>query len=267
MPPATETIDAGGCTSCPARSTCTCIFASPAIRTRKLGAARRPRPWAASRRCSTCRTPIRRPDARSLPPSIDHGGQVGYVDFGIYGLLGEDNLDQLERADRGRRRSASSCFMGNTFGNLPSPADRRHARRLRDRRPPGYRVVAARRERVDHGAAPDQAARGRAPRPAGAPGRAAGGGRRRGGAAAPPSWRNGPARASTSCTCRRPTSCVRCARPRRAASTSPGDLPALPAARRHAYTRRLAHPGQSAGARGAHQDAALGRRCRTARST
>ncbi len=43
-----------------------------------------------------------------------------YVDFGIYGLLGEDNLDQLENLIEGGV-AAFKCFMGNTFANLPSP--------------------------------------------------------------------------------------------------------------------------------------------------
>ncbi|PKU22405.1 allantoinase AllB [Telmatospirillum siberiense] len=43
-----------------------------------------------------------------------------YVDFGIYGLLAEDNIDQLEALIDGGV-AAFKCFMGNTFGNLPSP--------------------------------------------------------------------------------------------------------------------------------------------------
>lgn len=43
-----------------------------------------------------------------------------YVDFGIYGLLAENNLDQLEALIAGGV-AAFKCFMGNTFGNLPSP--------------------------------------------------------------------------------------------------------------------------------------------------
>ncbi|WP_245638348.1 allantoinase AllB [Croceicoccus bisphenolivorans] len=46
--------------------------------------------------------------------------EAAYVDFGIYGLLGEDNLDQLEALIEGGV-AAFKCFMGNTFGNLPSP--------------------------------------------------------------------------------------------------------------------------------------------------
>ena len=43
------------------------------------------------------------------------------VDFGIYGLLAEDNIDELlELIEAGA--NAFKCFMGNTFGNLPSPS-------------------------------------------------------------------------------------------------------------------------------------------------
>ncbi|HET7670465.1 MAG TPA: allantoinase AllB [Burkholderiales bacterium] len=45
-----------------------------------------------------------------------------YVDYGIYGLLDEKNLDQLEAlSDAGV--SGFKCFMGNTFGDLPAPSD------------------------------------------------------------------------------------------------------------------------------------------------
>ncbi|MFT6642231.1 MAG: dihydroorotase [Flavobacteriaceae bacterium] len=43
------------------------------------------------------------------------------VDFGIYGLLAEDNIDEIQGlVDAGA--NAFKCFMGNTFGNLPSPS-------------------------------------------------------------------------------------------------------------------------------------------------
>lgn len=43
------------------------------------------------------------------------------VDFGIYGLLAEDNIADLPGLiDAGA--NAFKCFMGNTFGNLPSPS-------------------------------------------------------------------------------------------------------------------------------------------------
>ena len=45
-----------------------------------------------------------------------------YVDYGIYGLLDEDNIDQLDALmDAGV--SGFKCFMGNTFGDLPAPSD------------------------------------------------------------------------------------------------------------------------------------------------
>ena len=42
------------------------------------------------------------------------------VDFGLYGLLAEDNLNELEGLVAAGA-NAFKCFMGNTFGNLPSP--------------------------------------------------------------------------------------------------------------------------------------------------
>lgn len=45
---------------------------------------------------------------------------AAYVDYGIYGLLGEDNLDELEALIDGGV-AAFKCFMGNTFANLPAP--------------------------------------------------------------------------------------------------------------------------------------------------
>lgn len=46
--------------------------------------------------------------------------ETAYVDFGIYGLLAEDNIDQLEALIEGGV-AGFKCFMGNTFANLPSP--------------------------------------------------------------------------------------------------------------------------------------------------
>ncbi len=44
------------------------------------------------------------------------------VDYGIYGLLDENNIGQLEALiDAGV--SGFKCFMGNTFGDLPAPSD------------------------------------------------------------------------------------------------------------------------------------------------
>jgi dihydroorotase len=43
------------------------------------------------------------------------------VDFGLYGLLAEDNIGHLEGLIAGGA-AAFKCFMGNTTGNLPSPS-------------------------------------------------------------------------------------------------------------------------------------------------
>jgi dihydroorotase len=43
------------------------------------------------------------------------------VDFGLYGLLAEDTVDQLEALIAGGA-AAFKCFMGNTTGNLPAPS-------------------------------------------------------------------------------------------------------------------------------------------------
>jgi len=43
------------------------------------------------------------------------------VDFGIYGLLAEDNIAELPGLIAAGA-NAFKCFMGNTFGNLPSPS-------------------------------------------------------------------------------------------------------------------------------------------------
>ena len=43
------------------------------------------------------------------------------VDFGLYGLLAEDNIDEIPGLIAAGA-NAFKCFMGNTFGNLPSPS-------------------------------------------------------------------------------------------------------------------------------------------------
>jgi allantoinase len=49
-------------------------------------------------------------------------GRQALVDYGIYGLLDEDNIHLLEDLmDAGV--SGFKCFMGNTFGDLPAPSD------------------------------------------------------------------------------------------------------------------------------------------------
>jgi dihydroorotase len=48
--------------------------------------------------------------------------ESSYVDYGIHGLLGDDTIDRLEELlDAGV--TSFKAFVGNTFGNLPSPTD------------------------------------------------------------------------------------------------------------------------------------------------
>lgn len=67
--------------------------------------------------------PNTHPPTRSVKEFKDKqkAAEKAYVDFGIYGLLAEDNIDELPGLiDAGA--NAFKCFMGNTFGNLPSPS-------------------------------------------------------------------------------------------------------------------------------------------------
>ncbi|MEK9931485.1 MAG: allantoinase AllB [Rhodospirillaceae bacterium] len=45
-----------------------------------------------------------------------------HVDYGIYGLLDENNIENLEALIE-NGVSGFKCFMGNTFGDLPAPSD------------------------------------------------------------------------------------------------------------------------------------------------
>src|SRR5205814_4322947 len=59
-------------------------------------------------------------EALRLKQSI--AGRQAYIDYGIYGLLDENNIDHLQALiDAGV--SGFKCFMGNTFGDLPAPSD------------------------------------------------------------------------------------------------------------------------------------------------
>ena len=59
---------------------------------------------------------------QALKIKQDIAARQAYVDYGIYGLLDEKNIGQLEALiDAGV--SSFKCFMGNTFGDLPAPSD------------------------------------------------------------------------------------------------------------------------------------------------
>src|SRR6185503_6516436 len=59
---------------------------------------------------------------QALKMKQDIAARQAYVDYGIYGLLDEGNIGELEALiDAGV--SGFKCFMGNTFGDLPAPSD------------------------------------------------------------------------------------------------------------------------------------------------
>ena len=62
--------------------------------------------------------PTGTPEALALKKEA---AKKAHVDYGLYGLLAEDNIDQLEALIDGGV-AGFKCFMGNTFGNLPSPS-------------------------------------------------------------------------------------------------------------------------------------------------
>ena len=64
--------------------------------------------------------PTATPDALRLKQAA--AARQAHVDYGIYGLLDERNIDRLE-ALIARGVAGFKCFMGNTFGNLPAPSD------------------------------------------------------------------------------------------------------------------------------------------------
>ncbi|MCZ8315778.1 dihydroorotase family protein [Phreatobacter sp.] len=67
--------------------------------------------------------PNTHPPTRSITElrQKQEAAKKAYVDYGIYGLLAEDNIAELPGLIEGGV-NAFKCFMGNTFGNLPSPS-------------------------------------------------------------------------------------------------------------------------------------------------
>ena len=94
--------------SCRASSTRRCISASPGSTTRRISKpARAPPSWAASRPCSRCPTPSRRPPRRAPSPtrSARASGRM-HCDFAFWVGGTHENVDDIAgpRAPAGRRR-------------------------------------------------------------------------------------------------------------------------------------------------------------------
>ena len=103
-----------------------------------------------------------------------------HVDFGLYGLLGEDTIEQCAGTDR-RRGDRLQALYGQHLRQDSVALDRRHAGSLRGGGGDRKAHLAACRDQFDHGAAADPADGGGPARSAGAYRLAAGGGRDRGG--------------------------------------------------------------------------------------
>ncbi|MGA8399886.1 MAG: allantoinase AllB [Stellaceae bacterium] len=59
---------------------------------------------------------------KALRLKQEAAARQAHVDYGIYGLLDEHNIDGLEGLIAAGV-AGFKCFMGNTFGNLPAPSD------------------------------------------------------------------------------------------------------------------------------------------------
>ena len=111
------------CTCCPARSTSTCISATPAIPTRRISApAPRARRSAASPPCSTCPTPCRRPaPAKSSPRSTPSPPPRRMSISGSTACSARTPSPTCRDLVAGGV-IGFKLYMGNTFGNIPSPS-------------------------------------------------------------------------------------------------------------------------------------------------
>jgi dihydroorotase-like cyclic amidohydrolase len=115
--------------------------------------------------------PTGTPDALALK---QEAAKKAHVDYGIYGLLAEDNVDQLEGLIEGGV-AAFKCFMGNTWQSSVA-LDRGHARGVRNHRATWHANCSPCRDGVDHGMAREEVAGCRAHRSARPFGGAPGGG-------------------------------------------------------------------------------------------
>src|SRR5260221_2180578 len=79
-------------------------------------------------------------DLGSLQLKQDAARRQAHVDYGIYGLLDENNLDRLETL-AANGVAGFKCFMGNTFRHLPAPSDAAIPEAAEIIPPPRLRIV------------------------------------------------------------------------------------------------------------------------------
>jgi len=123
MPPARETLDATGLHVLPGAIDVHVHFREPGYTHKE--------DWetgTAAAACGGVTTVFEMPNVipptatpEALQQKLALATEKAHVDFGLYGLLAEDNLDQVEALVAGGV-IGFKCYMGNTFGNLPSPS-------------------------------------------------------------------------------------------------------------------------------------------------
>jgi len=123
MPPARETLDVAGLHLLPGAIDVHVHFREPGYVHKEDFAS-----GTAAAACGGVTTVFEMPNV--IPPTatpealgLKHrlAAAKAHVDFGLYGLLAEDNLDRIEDLVAGGI-IGFKCYMGNTFGNLPSPS-------------------------------------------------------------------------------------------------------------------------------------------------
>ena len=124
MPAARETIDARGRHILPGLVDSHVHFREPGFERKEDW-----RSGTAAAACGGATTVFEMPNTRPPTATVDTlrrkqeiAASGAHVDYGIYGLLDEDNIDQLE-ALAAAGAAGFKCFMGNTFGDLPAPSD------------------------------------------------------------------------------------------------------------------------------------------------
>ncbi|MCC5612537.1 allantoinase AllB [Nostoc sp. CHAB 5834] len=122
MPPATETVDVSGKHILPGAIDVHVHFREPGY-THKEDWETGTAAAAMGGVTTVFEMPNTHPPTRSIVELREKQrcAEKAYVDFGIYGLLAEDNLDELQGLIDGGC-NAFKCYMGQTFGHLPSPS-------------------------------------------------------------------------------------------------------------------------------------------------
>jgi dihydroorotase len=124
MPPARETVDAAGMHILPGIIDSHVHFREPGYEYKE--------DWksgTAAAACGGVTSVFEMPNTHPPTGTVEElarkqeiAARSAHVDYGIYGLLDENNLDQLEPLAK-NGAAGFKCFMGNTFGNLPAPSD------------------------------------------------------------------------------------------------------------------------------------------------